>query len=100
MFLFHPSAIEGFIFYFRVRYIGVAQIKFDNQGLIEVKNMIINWGNIIAYFQNYKQRKILADWWLVTYCKQLIGLKAGGGQAAQLQQIMWSIPIGNSISSC
>ena len=99
MFLFHPSAIEGFIFYFRVRYIGVAQIKFDNQGLTEVKNMINNWGNIIAYFQNYKQRKILSDWWLVTYCKQLMGLKAGG-QAAQLQQIMWSIPIGNSISSC
>ena len=87
MLLFHTSEIEGPILSFWIRYICVAQRKFNNQGLIkEGKNIcIVNvWENIIAYcWGESKQSEALADkcdsfhtvniWWVWGRAAQLQG---------------------------
>ena len=78
MFLFHTSKIEEPTLSIWVRSICAAQRKFEHQGFIkEVKQisaLINDWENIIAYWEESKQRKALADkcdslytvndWWI------------------------------------
>ena len=81
MLLFHTSIIEGSILFFWIRYISVAQRKFENQGLSQISALINDWENIIAYLEESKQRVSLAEkcglfrtvesWWVWGWAEEL-----------------------------